>query len=83
MDKTYTFSYDRLWHRLIDLKMRKKDLMKMAHLTTNAIANMGKGRSVSLETLARVCTVLDCELSDLVEVMETNVDAGNNELTRD
>ena len=55
----------------------------MAHLTTNAIANMGKGRSVSLETLARVCTVLDCELSDLVEVMETNVDAGNNELTRD
>ena len=21
MEKTYTFSYDRLWHRLIDLKM--------------------------------------------------------------
>ena len=26
---------------------------------------------------------IGCELSDLVEVMETNVDAGNNELTRD
>ena len=66
MEKTYTFSYDRLWHRLIDLKMRKKDLMKMAHLTTNAIANMGKGEKVSMETLAKICDAIDCDIGDVM-----------------
>lgn len=63
----YRFSYDRLWHKLIDLKMKRKDLMQKAHLTTNAIAKMGKGESVSLDILGRICLVLRCELSDLVE----------------
>lgn len=63
----YRFSYDRLWHKLIDLKMKRKDLMQKAHLTTNAIAKMGKGESVSLDTLGRICLALRCELSDLVE----------------
>lgn len=69
MNAAYTFSYDRLWHRLIDLKMKRKDLMQKAHLTTNAIAKMGKGEAVSLDTLAKICLALECNLFDLVELI--------------
>ncbi len=36
-------SYKPLWKTLIDKNMSKKDLRLQAHLTTNHIANMGKG----------------------------------------
>ena len=63
----YRFSYDKLWHRMIDLKLKKKDLQSRAHLSSNVIAKMGRGESVTLETLAKICVVLNCSIADLVE----------------
>lgn len=37
------FSYDKLWHLLIDLKLKKKDLQERAGLSSNVIAKMGRG----------------------------------------
>lgn len=53
MGVTYQFSYDKLWHKLIDLKLKKKDLQKQANLSPSVIAKMGRGESVNLETLAK------------------------------
>ena len=36
-------SYKPLWHTLVERNMRKEDLRIAAGLTTNMIANMGKG----------------------------------------
>lgn len=36
-------SYKPLWKTLIDKNLTKKDLLLWAHLTTNHVANMGKG----------------------------------------
>ncbi|MGN0179357.1 MAG: helix-turn-helix domain-containing protein, partial [Monoglobaceae bacterium] len=58
MEATYQFSYDKLWHKLIDLKLKKKDLQKQANLSPSVIAKMGRGESVNLETLAKICLVL-------------------------
>ena len=69
MKKTFTFDYDGLWYKLIDLKMKKKDLQKKAELSSNVIAKMGKGEPVNLEALARICDLLRCELSDLVKLI--------------
>lgn len=63
----YRFSYDKLWHRMIDLKLKKKDLQSRANLSSNVIAKMGRGESVTLETLAKICVVLNCSIADLVE----------------
>ena len=62
----YRFSYDKLWHRMIDLKLKKKDLQSRANLSSNVIAKMGR-ESVTLETLAKICVVLNCSIADLVE----------------
>ncbi len=44
-------SYKPLWHTLVERNMRKEDLRIAAGLTTNMIANMGKGKNISMETL--------------------------------
>ena len=44
-------NYDKLWKLLIDKKMMKKDLVAKAGISTNAIANMGKGKDVSTKVL--------------------------------
>lgn len=47
-------SYKSLWKTLIDKNMSKKDLRFQAHLTTNHIANMGKGEHISMQTLIKI-----------------------------
>ncbi|MDV7823861.1 helix-turn-helix transcriptional regulator [Enterococcus gallinarum] len=44
-------SYDNLWKLLIDKKMNKTDLKDQAGITYNIIARLGKGESVSMESL--------------------------------
>jgi len=46
--------------------MTKTQLKDAAGVSTNAIANMGKGEKVSMETLAKICEVLDCDIGDVM-----------------
>ena len=61
-------SYKPLWHTLIERNMRKEDLRLAAGLTTNMIANMGKGKHISMETLTKICETLNCDISDVIEL---------------
>ncbi len=56
-------SYQPLWNTLKERGMRKEDLRLAAGLTTNMIANMGKGKNISMETLVRICEALNCVFS--------------------
>lgn len=47
-------SYQPLWNTLKERGMRKEDLRFVVGLTTNMIANMGKGKHISMETLLRI-----------------------------
>lgn len=64
-----SMNYNKLWKLLIDRNMIKKDLREQANLTTNVIAKMGKGGDVSTEVLRKICTVLDCKIEDIVEII--------------
>jgi putative transcriptional regulator len=46
--------------------MNRTDLHKQAHVSTNAIAAMGKGEDVSTKVLDKICKTLDCEIEDIV-----------------
>ena len=61
-------SYKPLWHTLVERNMRKEDLRIAAGLTTNMIANMGKGKNSSMETLVRICETLNCGILDVIEL---------------
>ena len=61
-------SYKKLWKLLIDKEIKKSKLCEMAEITTNEMAKMGKNEMVKMETLVRICKVLDCTLDDIVEM---------------
>lgn len=63
-------SYKRLWKLLIDRDMKKKELSEKANISGFTIAKMGKGESVTTDTLVKICTALDCAIEDIMEVVE-------------
>ena len=65
-----TFSYNKLWKQLIDKGMTKTEMRMQAGISTNILAKMGKGEPVAMETLAKICTALDCGLDDIVEMQK-------------
>lgn len=66
-------SYKPLWHTLVERNMRKEDLRLAAGLTTNMIANMGKGKNISMETLVRICEALNCGILDVIELEQDEI----------
>lgn len=68
MSRTFSYNYNPLWKLLIDRRMKKKDLQALTRLSANVITKMGRGESVTLETLAKICYALHCQLSDIVEL---------------
>lgn len=63
-----TINYDKLWKLMIDKKINKTELCEKAKITTNAMAKLGKNESVQVETLAKICEALECDIEDIVEV---------------
>lgn len=62
------YSYNRLWKLLIDKGLKRTALKGLAGVSTNVIAKLGKNEPVAMETLAKICTALKCEVSDIVEI---------------
>ena len=61
------YSYKKLWKMLIDRKITKTEMRKQAGISTNILAKMGKDEPVSMKSLAKISTVLECGLDDIVE----------------
>lgn len=61
-------NYNKLWKMLIDRNWLKKDLRERAGVSTNALAKMSKGGDVSTQVLRRICSALDCQIEDSVEI---------------
>ena len=59
-------SYQPLWNTLKERSMKKEDLRLVAGLTTNMIANMGKGEHIRMKTLLRICGALNCDIVDVI-----------------
>ena len=62
-------SYKKLWKRLIDLDMKKKDLQQAAGVSSALIAKMGRNENVSTDSLVKICTALNCNISDIMEIV--------------
>ena len=65
--------YNKLWKLLIDKNMNKTDLRLAAGITTTALAKLGKNENVTTDVLVKICTALQCDISDIMELtVETN-----------
>ena len=61
-------SYNLLWKKLIDLGMSKTDMMRRANISTNVLARLSKGEPVSMDSMEKICKVLDCKPSKLIKL---------------
>lgn len=59
-------SYNGLWKILIDKNMYRKDLAAELNISSATMAKMGKGESVSIEVLERICEYLECNIGDIM-----------------
>ena len=65
-------NYKKLWKLLIDKDLKKKDLAKLAGISSTSIAKMGRNENVTMDVLVKICTALGCEISDIVELTPEN-----------
>ena len=59
--------YDKLWKILIDKKMNRTDLKDAAGISFNVLAKMSREEFVSMESLYKICRVLDCDIGSIME----------------
>ena len=62
-----TFSYKRLFKKLIDLDMINNELMEKAKVSKSTFYKMKNGQNVTTDVLLRICNTLDCDISEIVE----------------
>lgn len=64
-------SYDKLWKLLIDKKMNKGELAKVAKISTSTIAKMSKNELVAMTVLVKICLALQCDIGDIVSAINS------------
>ena len=68
---TMAVSYKKLWKLLIEKDMKKTDLRIKAGISTGALAKLGKNENVNTEILVKICSVLDCGIADIMDIIDT------------
>ena len=66
-------SYNKLWKLLIDKGMTKTEMRLKADISTTTLAKLSKNETVSMEVLLKICKVLDCNVGDIMDVINDEV----------
>ena len=59
-------NYKPLWIQLAKKGLKKTDVIAMAGLTTNVMAQMGKDKPITFKNLERICKALSCTPNDII-----------------
>lgn len=60
-------SFNRLLKLLIDRKMSTAQLRNRAGVSANIITRLKKDEYISLESIERICTAMDCGVDEILE----------------
>lgn len=73
-----SISYNKLWKLLIDKNMNKSDLRDKSKISTASLAKLGRNENLTTAVLLKICNALDCDVSDIMEVIEETSDKKEN-----
>lgn len=59
--------YNRLFHLLIDKKMTNAQLKEETGFSANIITRLKRDEYISVESIERICRVLNCGVGDILE----------------
>lgn len=60
-------TYKKLWKLLKEKNMKKIELQRRAGISGNILARMGKNEYISMESVEKICYVLNCRTDDILE----------------
>ena len=60
-------SYKKLFHMLVDKGISSAQLQQMAGYSANISTRLKNNAYISLETIEKICSALDCTVDDLLE----------------
>lgn len=63
-------SYKKLFKKLIDLEIKNTELMEKAKVSKSTFYKIKNGENVTTDVLLRICGVLECDISEIVECVE-------------
>ena len=63
-------SYKKLFKKLIDTEMKNTELMKKAKVSKSTFYKIKNGENVTTDVLLRICNVLECDISEIVECVD-------------
>ena len=67
-------TYKKLFHLLIDKGMTKAELMEKAGFSANIITRLKRNNYVSLDSIEKICKVLNCGVDDILEFLPDNTE---------
>jgi DNA (cytosine-5)-methyltransferase 1 len=62
-------SYNKLWKKLIDKRMKKIELQRSAGISGNVLSRLNKDEYVSMESMEKICSLLKCDIGDVMEII--------------
>ena len=63
--------YTKLLKLLVDKKLKKKDLASITGLSSSTISKLSANQNVNTEVLVKICSALQCDISDIAEIVRT------------
>lgn len=60
-------SYKKLFKKMIDIDMKNAELMGQAKVSKSTFYKIKNGDNVTTDVLLRICNVLECDISEIVE----------------
>ncbi len=70
MNTQIKLSYNKLWKLLIDKGWTKTKLKEEAKISSSTMAKLTNGGNVTTEILVKICSTLDCDISDITEIVK-------------
>lgn len=61
-------SYKKLWKLLIDRELNKKDLSKLANISSTTITKISKNENITTDILIKICEALNCGIEEIMEI---------------
>lgn len=63
-------NYKPLWIQLAQKGLKKTEVIVMAQITTNVMAQMGKDKPITFKNLEKICNALECTPNDVFSFKE-------------
>ena len=60
-------SYKKLWHILVDRKMKKKDLEEAAGITHYQMYKLANDKDITTDVIGAICTALEVKPNDIMD----------------